>query len=61
MHLERKQPGEIKLMKKGWGCIIHVSDFVEEEFGRLVICDRDGSILQDAQCITYLGANGDPW
>lgn len=61
MSLERKQPGEIKLMRKGWGHIIHVSDFVEEKFGRLVICDHDGSILRDAQCITYLGANGDPW
>jgi hypothetical protein len=35
-------------MKKGWGCIIHVSDFVEEEFGQLVVCDQDGGRLRDA-------------
>jgi len=59
--LERAQHGEIKLMRKGRGRIIHVSDFVEEEFGRLVIRDRDGVILKDARCITYPGASGDPW
>ena len=48
-------------MRKGWGHIIHVSDFVEEEFGRLVVRDQEGAILKDTQCITYLGANGDPW
>ena len=31
MILERKKPGEQKLMKKGRGWLIHVSDFVEEE------------------------------
>jgi hypothetical protein len=29
--MERLQRGEVKLMKKGHGCIIHVSDFVEED------------------------------
>jgi len=31
--LKRSQDQEIKLMRKGQGHIIHVSDFVEEEFG----------------------------
>jgi hypothetical protein len=48
-------------MRKGRGRIIHVSDFIEEEFGRLVIRDQDGLILRDARCITYPGASGDPW
>jgi len=61
MHRERSRPQEIKLMRKGQGRIIHVSDFVEEEFGRLVVHDRDGEIVKDARSITYPGANGDPW
>jgi hypothetical protein len=48
-------------MKKGRGRIIHVSDFVEEENGRLIIKDQDGTITKDARCITYPGANGDAW
>jgi hypothetical protein len=48
-------------MRKGWGCIIHISDFVEEEFERLVVHNREGAILRDARCITYPGAGGDPW
>jgi len=35
-------------MKKGRGRIIHVSDFVEEENGRLIIRDQDGIIVKDA-------------
>src|SRR6267142_2751321 len=60
-HRERSQPQETKLMRKGHGRIIHVSDFVEEEFGRLVVHDQEGAIVKDARCITYPGANGDPW
>ena len=48
-------------MKKGRGRIIHVSDFVEEENGRLVIRNHDGAIIKDARCITYPGANSDAW
>ena len=33
MVLQRTMPDEQKLMKKGRGCLIHVSDFVEEENG----------------------------
>ncbi|KZT63123.1 hypothetical protein DAEQUDRAFT_680923 [Daedalea quercina L-15889] len=53
--------GEQKLMKKGRSRIIHVSDFVEEENGRLVIHDEHGNIVKDAQRINYPGSNGDPW
>jgi hypothetical protein len=52
---------EQKLMKKGRGRIIHVSDFVKEENGRLIIRDQDGTIIRDARCITFPGANGDAW
>jgi hypothetical protein len=48
-------------MRKGRGHIIHVSNFIEEEFGQLVVHDEDGEILRDAWCITYPGVSGDPW
>jgi hypothetical protein len=48
-------------MKKGRGRIIHVSDFIEEENGRLIVCDQEGNVVRDARCITYPGASGDPW
>jgi hypothetical protein len=48
-------------MKKGHRQIIHVSDFVEDENGHLVIKDQDGAITKDAQCITYPSANGNTW
>ena len=43
-------------MKKGRGQIIHVSDFVEEENGHLIIRNQDGVVMKDARCITYPGA-----
>src|SRR5258708_3958469 len=57
----RMRPEQQKLMKKGRGWIIHVSDFVEEENGHLIICDQEGNMVRDARCITYPGASGDPW
>jgi hypothetical protein len=48
-------------MKKGRGQIIHVSDFVEEENGRLIIRNQDGVVMKDAWCITYSDASGDAW
>jgi len=48
-------------MKKGQGQIIHVSDFVEEANGHLIICNQDGIVVKNAQCITYPGAGGDSW
>jgi hypothetical protein len=53
--------GEQKLMKKGRGRLIHVSDFVEEENGRLVIRDTGGNIIKDARKIIYPGSGGDAW
>ena len=61
INLERGTSDQQKLMKKGRGHLIHVSDFVEEENGRLVIHNGDGNILKDACCITFPGANGDAW
>jgi len=48
-------------MKKGRGRLIHVSNFVEEEHGHLIIRNTDGVIMKDAQHIIYPGANGDDW
>ena len=61
MVLDRAQPDDQKLMKKGKGCLIHVSDFVEEENGRLIICNESGNMVKDAHCIMYPGAQGDAW
>jgi hypothetical protein len=49
------------LRSKNRGRLIHVSDFVTEETGRLIIRDEDGSILEDARKIIFPGSNGDPW
>ena len=61
MSVNRMRPEQQKLMKKGRGRLIHVSDFVEEENGRLIIRDREGTITKDARCIIYPGAGGDAW
>ncbi|KIL56227.1 hypothetical protein M378DRAFT_50672, partial [Amanita muscaria Koide BX008] len=55
------QRDEHPLHKKGRGRAIHVSDFINPESGRLIICDRDGTITRDACKIIYPGANGDQW
>ena len=49
------------LHKKGCGRLIHVSDFVTSEDGRLISHGDDGEIIEDAQRIIYPGANGDAW
>lgn len=61
MSVNRMRPEQQKLMKKGRGRLIHVSDFVEEENGRLIIRDQEGIITKDARCIIYPGAGGDAW
>ena len=57
----RTQEGEQKLQRKGRGRLIHVSDFIEEENGRLIIRNEDGDVVKDARCIIYPGVGGDPW
>ena len=42
--------------------MIHVSDFIEPENGRLVARGPDGEIVKEARQIIYPGgSNGDPW
>ena len=53
--------GEQPLRKKGRGRLIHVSDFINEENGRLILLDENGRIIRDARKIIHPGANGDPW
>jgi hypothetical protein len=60
-NLFRLRDGEQPLRKKGRGRLIHVSDFINSEDGRLVQRGNDGNIIEDARRITYPGANGDPW
>jgi hypothetical protein len=38
-----------------------VSDFIEEENGRLIIYDKDGRVVKDAHCIIYPRAHRDAW
>ena len=53
--LERHQPNQQILQKKGRGRIIHISDFVEEENGHLIVCDGEENIIKDAREIIYPG------
>ena len=57
----RLREGEQPLRKKGRGRLIHISDFICSETGRLVLRDQDGKIIRDARKIIFPGANGDPW
>ena len=59
--LLRLKAGEQPLRKKGRGRLIHVSDFINEETGRLVLLDENGRITRDARKVIFPGSNGDPW
>ena len=56
----RLQEHEQKLLRKGRGRLIHVSDFVEEENGCLIV-RNEGDVVKDARCIIYPGVGGDAW
>ena len=49
------------LQKKSHGHLIHISDFINEEDGQLVIQDEHGNVVKDAWVIIYPGAKGDAW
>ncbi|KAK0483349.1 hypothetical protein IW261DRAFT_1417262 [Armillaria novae-zelandiae] len=53
--------GQQKLQKKSRGRLIHVSDFVNEATGRLVVRNEAGEIVEDARKVIYPGSKGDPW
>lgn len=55
------QQDETILQKKGRGHLIHVSDFINEASGRLILTDENGDVVEDARKIIYPGSNGDPW
>jgi len=61
MILERVAPGQQKLMKKGRGHLIHVSDFIEEENGQLIVHNKDSRVVKDMHCITYPRTHRDAW
>jgi len=46
--INRARCEQQKLMKKGQGQIIYVSDFVKEENGHLIICNQDGIVVKNA-------------
>lgn len=41
--------------------MIHISDFVNEATGRLVLRNANGDIIKDARKVIYPGSNGDAW
>jgi hypothetical protein len=41
--------------------LIHNSDFIEQNNGRLLTLNEDGSVKRSARKIIFPGANGDPW
>jgi hypothetical protein len=49
-HLKRNKDGDQRLMKKGRGRLIHISDFIEEENGRLIVRNQQGIVVKDARC-----------
>jgi hypothetical protein len=51
--VERSQLGKLILQKKGQGHIIHISDFIEEENGWLIIHNKEGNIVRDAHTIIH--------
>ncbi|THU88378.1 hypothetical protein K435DRAFT_866342 [Dendrothele bispora CBS 962.96] len=53
--------GQSILQKKGNGRFSHVSDFINQVNGRLILRDADGNIIRDARRVIYPGANGDDW
>lgn len=53
--------GSNPIRSKYPGRLIHVSDFINEETGCLVVLNPDGSIKRDARKIIYPGSGHDPW
>ena len=53
--------GQTILQKKGHGRLIHISEFINPETGRLVYRDGNGVVLDEARKIIYPGSNGDAW
>ena len=49
------------LLKKGRGRCIHVSDFICEETGRIIVKNTDGAVLKQARKIIFPGAGADKW
>ncbi|EDR06554.1 uncharacterized protein LACBIDRAFT_300092 [Laccaria bicolor S238N-H82] len=47
--------------KKDRGRLIHISEYIEAENGRLVVNGPNGEVLKEARQIIYPGSNGDPW
>ncbi|OAV98669.1 hypothetical protein PTTG_10164, partial [Puccinia triticina 1-1 BBBD Race 1] len=58
-------PGTTELQSKSQGCLIHISDFILELTGRLVLLQQQQHSLQllfnDAATVIYPGSQGDAW
>ena len=49
------------LQRKSRGCLIHVSDLINEEDRHLVEHNSDGEVIREARTVIYPGSNGDAW
>jgi len=57
--ITRLKDGQQILQKNGHSHLIHVSDWVEEVNGWLVVRNSEGIVIKEAQKIIYPGSNGD--
>jgi hypothetical protein len=53
--------GQMILQKKGWGCLIHVLEFINLIMDCLVLHDAQENIVDEAQKIICPGSTGDAW
>jgi hypothetical protein len=53
--------GKQPVHSKNCGRLIHVSDFIAEETGQLVVCNDKGEVTCNAHKIIFPRSNGDPW
>lgn len=53
--------GQMVMQKKSRGRLIHVSDFITPETGRLVERNQEGQIIDDARKVIFPGSKGDAW
>jgi len=57
----RVEDSKQKIIRKGCGRLIHVSDFIEEKNGCLIVCNEEGDIMKDMWHIIYPRVGGDTW
>jgi len=57
----RLQEGQQILQKKGCGCLIHISGWVEEVNGCLVVRNAEGVIIKEVHKVVFPELNSNPY